>query len=102
MKIESRKCINIRKIVEYLGTEVATTLLQIHAVTRLDTTSLLNFVGKIKVLKNFLNRKEKLRLLNTIDASCKVSERSVKDIEKLLKLFATLKKKKKVLTKTSV
>ena len=102
MKIESRKCINIRKIVEYLGTDVATTLLQIHAVTRLDTTSLLNFVGKIKVLKNFLNRKEKLRLLNTIDASCKVSERSVKDIEKLLKLFATLKKKKKVLTKTSV
>ena len=102
MKIESRKCINIKKIVEYLGTDVATTLLQIHAVTRFDTTSFLNFVGKIKVLKNFLNRKEKLRLLNTIDASCKVSERSVKDIEKLLKLFATLKKKEKVLTKTSV
>ena len=39
MKIESRKCINIRKIVEYLGIDVATKLPQIHAVTRRDTIS---------------------------------------------------------------
>ena len=39
MKIESRKCINIRKIVEYLEIDVATKLSQIHAVTRRDTIS---------------------------------------------------------------
>ena len=51
MKIESRKCINIRKIVEYLATEVATKLLQIHVVTACDTT-FLHSVAKIKVLKS--------------------------------------------------
>ena len=52
MKIESRKCNNIRKIVEYLGTDVATKLTQIHAVTACNTTSFLHSVGKIKVLKS--------------------------------------------------
>ena len=52
MKNESRKCIYVRKIVEYLGTDVGTKLSQIHPVTRCDTTSFLNGVGKIKVLKS--------------------------------------------------
>ena len=51
MKIESRKCINIRKIVEYLATEVATKVLQVHVVTACDTT-FLQSVAKIKVLKS--------------------------------------------------
>ena len=33
LKIESKNFINIRKIVEYLGTDVATKLPQIHATT---------------------------------------------------------------------
>ena len=52
MKIESRKCVNIRRILEYLGTDVATKLLQIHIVTGCDTTSFLHGVRKIKVLKS--------------------------------------------------
>ena len=52
MKNESRKCIYVRKIVEYLGIDVGTKLPQIHAVTHCDTTSFLNGVGKIKVLKS--------------------------------------------------
>ena len=52
MKIESRKCINIRKIVECLSTDVATKIPQIHAVTGCDTTSFLHSVAKIKVLKS--------------------------------------------------
>ena len=51
MKIESRKCINISKIVEYLETDVATKLPKIHAVTGCHTTSFLHCVGKIKVPK---------------------------------------------------
>ena len=52
MKIESRKCINIRKIVEYLSTDAATKIPQIHAVPGCDTTSFLHSVAKIKVLKS--------------------------------------------------
>ena len=52
MKIESRKNINIRKIVEYLGTNLAANVPQIYAVTGFDTTSFLHVVGKIKVPKN--------------------------------------------------
>ena len=36
MKIESRKYINIRKIVQYLANDVATKLPQVHAVTGCD------------------------------------------------------------------
>ena len=36
MKIESRKYINIRKIVQYLANNVATKLPQVHAVTECD------------------------------------------------------------------
>ena len=45
MKIESRKCTNTSKIVEYLSE-------QIHAVIGCDTTSFLHGVGKIKIPKN--------------------------------------------------
>ena len=37
---------------------------------------------KIKVLKKYFNGKEKLRLLKTIGISCKVSDTTVKDVEK--------------------
>ena len=84
MKIESRKCISIRKIAEYHGTDVATILPQIYTVTGFVTTSFLHFVDKIKVLKKFLSGKEKLRVLDTNGASCKVSETLVKDVEKLI------------------
>ena len=52
MKIESRKCINIMKIVEYLTTDVITKLPQIPAVTGCDTASFLNGTAKIKVIKS--------------------------------------------------
>ena len=52
MKIESRKCINIMKIVESLATGVTTKLPQIHAVTGCDTAFFANGVAKIKVIKS--------------------------------------------------
>ena len=59
MKIESRKCVNIRKIGRIsLGTDVATKLPQIHVVTECDTTPFLHGVGKMKVLKNFSMEKK--------------------------------------------
>ena len=54
MKTESRKCINIRKIVVYLGTNVATKILQIHNVTGYDTTSSLHVVREVKIFKKCL------------------------------------------------
>ena len=51
IKIESRTCINIRKIVEYLASDVATRLRQSHAVTECDTTTFLCSVAKLKFLK---------------------------------------------------
>ena len=51
MKIESRKCINSREILEYLTTEVTTKLSQIHSVTGCETT-FLHSVTKFKVLKS--------------------------------------------------
>ena len=53
IKIESRKCITIRKIVEYLGTVVARKLPQTHAVTECDTTSFLHGADKLKFLIAF-------------------------------------------------
>ena len=55
MKTENRKCIKIRKIVEYLGTDITRLLPKIHTVTGYDTTSSLHVVAKIKVLKKCLN-----------------------------------------------
>ena len=52
MEIESRKCINISKIIEYPTTDVATKPSQINAVTGCDTTSFLHGVPKIKVFKS--------------------------------------------------
>ena len=60
MKIENDKFINIWKIGEYLGTDVATKLPQIHAVPGCGTTSLLHAGRKIKVPKMCLNGKELL------------------------------------------
>ena len=81
MKTGNRKYVNIRKIVEYLGTKVATMVPQIHAVTGYDATSSLHVFGKIEVFKKCLKGK-KLRLLNTIAVSSKVSEAAVKGVEK--------------------
>ena len=56
MIFESRKCINVRKIVEYLVSDIATKLPQIHAVTGCDTTSFLHTVAKIKAPKSAYSR----------------------------------------------
>ena len=61
------------KIVECLGTDVATKISQIHAATGRDKTYM--FLLKLKSL----NGKENLRLLNTIAVSCKVSDTIVED-----------------------
>ena len=51
MKILRNKFINTRKIVEYLGTNVATKFPQIHAATGRDTTSFHYVIDKIKVFQ---------------------------------------------------
>ena len=50
--------INIRKIVEYLGNDVAAKLSQIHTVTGYDTTSFHLLLGKPKFLKSVSMKKK--------------------------------------------
>ena len=82
MKIESRKSINIRKIVEHLGTDLAANLPQIHVVTGFELLFYM-LLGKLKFLKN-VSMASKFRLLKTIGVSRKVFETAVKDVEKFL------------------
>ena len=76
--------------IEYLGTNVATEVPQIHSVT-----------GKIKILKKCLDGKEKLRFLNKIVVSCKVSYTTVKDVEKFIQTVC-YSRKEEILTETRV
>ena len=84
MKTETDAFINIRKITEYLGTDAPTKLTQIHTGAVCDTTSFLQVIGKIEVLKKCLNGKVKFRLPNRIGVSCKGSDTEIKDVEKFI------------------
>ena len=55
---------------EYLGTDIPIKFPQIHAATGREVTPFLNVLVKAECL----NGKEKLRLLNIIGVSCKVSD----------------------------
>ena len=56
----------------------------------------------IRVFKKCFNGKEKLRLLNTIGVSCKVSDTTVKDNEKSIQTVCYPGKEEKNLTETRV
>ena len=92
MKTESRKCISI---VDHLETDVAIKLTQFHAVTVCYTTSFLHGFGKLKFLKvSKLIRK--LSLVKHLLFYAKFHKQQLKMLKSLLKLFATLEKKKRV------
>ena len=97
MKIESRKSINIRKIVEHLGTDLAANLPQIHVVTGFELLFYM-LLGKLKFLKN-VSMASKFRLLKTIGVSRKVFET---DVEKFLQTVNYSGKVERVLTETWV
>ena len=88
MKFKSRDSINIRKIVEYPGTDFPAKLPQIHAVTGFEL--LFYMLGKLKFLKN-VSMASKLSL-------CKVLETAVKDVEKFLQTVYYSRKVERVLT----
>ena len=102
LKTECNKLINIRKIVEYIGTNIAMKVLRIHAVKGCDTNSLLHGAGKIKLLTKCLNGQEKLMLLNATGISCKVSDTAVKDVQKFIQTVCYSGKEEKSLTETRV
>ena len=62
----------------------------------------LHFFVNIRVFKKCFNGKEKLRLLNTIGVSCKVSDTTVKDNEKSIQTVCYPGKEEKNLTETRV
>ena len=83
---------------EYLGNDVATKFSQIHASAGSDTTPCYLLLVKLKCL----NGKEKLRLLNTIGVSYKVSDKTVKCVEKLIQTIYYPGRIEESLTETRV
>ena len=73
IKIDINKFINIWKLTSQ---QSFPKFMQLQGVLQL----LFYMFVKIKVLKKCFNGKEKLRLLNTIGVSCKVSDTTVKDV----------------------
>lgn len=59
-------------------------------------------VEKINILKKSLNGKVKLRLLNTIGVSRKVSDNTVKEVEKSIQTVCSSGKEEERLTETRV
>ena len=51
MKIDHNKYVDIDKVVDYLGEEIATKLPAIHALTGCDTTSSFFGTGKVRLIK---------------------------------------------------
>lgn len=66
------------------------------------TASFLHVAAKIKVLWKCLNRREKLRLQNTVGVSCKVPDATDKDGEKFIQTVCYPGKEEKSLTETRV
>ena len=103
MEIESRKCINIRKIIEYPTTDVATKLPQTNAVTGCDTTSFLHGAPKnLKFLKvSSWTRKGQTSKHNWCFMQSFRSS-SFKDVEKFIQTVYYSGKEEQSLTETRV
>ena len=101
MKIESRKCISIRKIVEYLALTSQQSFLRFMQLQSATQHLFYIVFRKLKLLKVSTWIK-KLRLLNTITAPWKVSETVVKDVEKFIQTVCYSGKEEESLTETRV
>ena len=101
IKIESRKCISIRKIVEYLALTSQQSFLKFMQLQSATQHLFYIVFRKLKFLKVSTWIK-KLRLLNTITAPWKVSETVVKDVEKFIQTVCYSGKEEESLTETRV
>ena len=101
IKIESRKCISIRKIVEYLVLTSQQSFLKFMQLQSATQHLFYIVFRKLKFLKVSTWIK-KLRLLNTITAPWKVSETVVKDVEKFIQTVCYSGKEEESLTETRV
>ena len=79
MKYETEKYADIKKVVEYLGNDVAEHLLQLHAITGCDTTSYFYRVGKISVFKKVLNNPSCMSMIENLGCLKELPERDIED-----------------------
>ena len=63
IKIDHNKYVDIDKVVDYLGEEIATKLPAIHALTVCDTTSSFFGTGKVRLIKKLKKQSSSLTLL---------------------------------------
>ena len=84
MKIDHNKYINIQKVVQYLGKEIALKLPHVHAITGCDTTSFMFSVGKIKVLKKCMKQIKQLDLLSGFGESSVINHEIIQNVSKFI------------------
>ena len=63
MKYEHQRYVNIKKIISYLGGNVACCLMQFHSITGCDTTSYFYNVGKITVMRKIFKDPSSVNLI---------------------------------------
>ena len=104
VKVEANELISIRKNVECLWTDVSASFPKFILLQGVTQLLLYTVLGKIfeKVFKKCVGLKEKLRLLNTIGVSWKVSDMAVKDVEKFIQTVCYSGKKEESLTEIRV
>ena len=64
LKIDHKKYVDVKSIVNHFGRNICLKLPHIHAITGCDTTSFLHGIGKVKVLKKLENNEDMIYLLD--------------------------------------
>ena len=64
LKIDHKKYVDVKSIVNHFGRNICLKLPHIHALTGCDITSFLHGVGKVKVLKKLENNEDMIYLLD--------------------------------------
>ena len=102
MKIDRERYVDIFKVAEYLGCEIASYLPQIHAITGCDTTSFFFGVGKIKVLKKLKKQQNSLHLLRSVGQTDTLSDQDIIDATKFVQTVLYSGKESETLVETRI
>ena len=77
MNIGNDQYINIKRIVDLVGIDLAVVLPQFHAITGSDTTSFKFNIGKVKVLKKLMKNPEYCHLIKNLGRNEQLAETDV-------------------------
>ena len=84
MKYDSSKFGNIGTIAGFLGREICSNIIKLHAITGCDTTSYFYRVGKISPLKKVIKESESLNLISALGETMLLGDADVEDCMKFI------------------